>query len=129
MRRLVAPLALVAALPYAALAQQNPLRPTAEPRPSFAEPGISPDGREIAFVSAGDVWTVPTQGGEARLLVAHPASESRPLYSPDGTQLAFVSNRAGGNTVGLGLSRIYSKMPSSWISSFVFSLADLLIAT
>lgn len=63
--------------------------------PSFAEPGLSPDGREIAFVSGGDIWTVPAVGGEARLLVAHPAVESRPLYSPDGRHLAFVSTRAG----------------------------------
>lgn len=65
--------------------------------PSFAEPGISPDGREIAFVSGGDIWTVPVTGGEARLLIAHPAVESRPLYSPDGRSLAFVSNRSGSN--------------------------------
>lgn len=63
--------------------------------PSYAEPGISPDGREIAFVSAGDIWSVPVEGGEARLLVAHEASESRPLFSPDGRRLAFVSDRTG----------------------------------
>ena len=57
---------------------------TAPPQLSFAEPGISPDGREIAFVSGGDIWTVPAAGGEARLLVSHAATESRPLYSPDG---------------------------------------------
>jgi Tol biopolymer transport system component len=33
---------------------------------------------------------VPAVGGEARLLVSHPANESRPLYSPDGRKLAFV---------------------------------------
>jgi tricorn protease len=27
--------------------------------PSYYEPGISPDGSEIAFVSGGDIWTVP----------------------------------------------------------------------
>jgi Tol biopolymer transport system component len=63
--------------------------------PSFATPGISPDGSEIAFVSGGDIWTVPAAGGEARLLVSHPAVESRPLYSPDGKELAFNSTRAG----------------------------------
>jgi Tol biopolymer transport system component len=69
------------------------------PRPSFAEPGISPDGREIAFVSGGDIWTVPAAGGEARLLVSHQATESRPLYAPDGRHLAFTSTRSGGGDI------------------------------
>jgi tricorn protease len=67
----------------------------AQGRPSFYEPGISPDGAEIAFVSGGDIWTVPAAGGAARLLVSHSAHESRPLYSPDGRMLAFNSNRSG----------------------------------
>jgi tricorn protease len=67
--------------------------------PSLSEPAISPDGSEIAFVSAGDIWTVPAKGGEARLLVSHPATESRPMYSPDGTRLAFVSTRTGGGDI------------------------------
>jgi tricorn protease len=68
---------------------------TPESLPSFAEPALSPDAGEIAFASGGDVWTVPAEGGEARLLVSHPATESRPLYSPDGRRLAFVSTRTG----------------------------------
>ncbi|MEP7348174.1 MAG: peptidase S41, partial [Gemmatimonadaceae bacterium] len=71
------------------------LRPTAPAKASFAQPGISPDGSEIAFVSAGDIWAVSPRGGDARLLVAHAATDERPLYSPDGTRLAFMSNRAG----------------------------------
>ena len=67
--------------------------------PSLAEPSLSPDGREIAFVSGSDVWTVPAAGGEARLLVSHPAHESRPLFSPDGARLAFVSTRTGNGDV------------------------------
>jgi Tol biopolymer transport system component/C-terminal processing protease CtpA/Prc len=63
--------------------------------PSLAEPALSPDGAEIAFVSGGDIWSVAAKGGEARLLVSHPATESRPLYSPDGQRLAFVSTRTG----------------------------------
>jgi Tol biopolymer transport system component len=66
---------------------------------SYAEPGISPDGREIAFVSGADIWTVPAAGGEARLLVSHPSAESRPLYSPDGTRMAFTSTRTGNGDV------------------------------
>src|SRR3954469_10779642 len=67
--------------------------------PSFAEPGISPDGSTIAFVSGGDIWEVPARGGDARLLVSHPATESRPLFSPDGTRLAFTSTRTGNGDV------------------------------
>ena len=68
-------------------------------RVSLAEPGISPDGREIAFVSGGDIWNVPASGGDARLLVSDPSTESRPLFSPDGTSLAFVSTRTGGGDI------------------------------
>ncbi|MEP7273915.1 MAG: peptidase S41, partial [Acidobacteriota bacterium] len=67
--------------------------------PSFAEPSISPDRAEIAFVSGGDIWTVPAAGGEARLLVAHVANDTRPVYAPDGKRLAFISNRTGGGDI------------------------------
>jgi Tol biopolymer transport system component/C-terminal processing protease CtpA/Prc len=63
--------------------------------PYFTEPSISPTRGEVAFVSGGDIWTAPLTGGEAHLLVSHPANETRPMYSPDGTRLAFVSNRTG----------------------------------
>jgi tricorn protease len=78
------------AAPHATRAESIPAA-----APALAEPSPSPDHREIAFVSGGDIWTVPFGGGEARLLVSNPATESRPLYSPDGMQLAFVSNRTG----------------------------------
>jgi Tol biopolymer transport system component/C-terminal processing protease CtpA/Prc len=73
--------------------------PTADARPSFYDPAISPDRSEIAFVSGGDIWTVPAAGGDARLLVSHAATESRPLYSPDGRKLAFVSTRTGNGDI------------------------------
>ena len=76
---------------HAALAQS--------PKPSLAEPAISPDGHEIVFASGGDLWSVPADGGEAHLLVSHPATESRPMFSPDGTRLAFVSTRTGGGDI------------------------------
>ena len=71
----------------------------AEPRPYFTEPSLSPDRKEIAFVSGGDIWTVPATGGVASLLVSHTANEARPLYSPDGRQLAFISSRTGNGDI------------------------------
>lgn len=68
-------------------------------KPSFYEPALNPAREEIAFVSGGDIWTVPLAGGEARLLVSHAATESRPAYSPDGKKLAFGSNRTGGGDI------------------------------
>jgi Tol biopolymer transport system component/C-terminal processing protease CtpA/Prc len=70
-----------------------------KPVPYFTEPSISPDRAEIAFVSGGDIWTVPLAGGEARLLVSHSATEARPVYSPDGRRLAFTSTRTGGGDI------------------------------
>ncbi len=70
--------------------------------PALAEPGISPDGREVAFVSGGDIWTAPLNGNApatARLLVSHPATESRPLFSPAGDAIAFVSTRTGNGDI------------------------------
>ncbi len=83
--------ALFFALPFAGTAQS--------PKPSFATPAISPDGKEIAFASGGDIWTAPASGGDAHLLISDPADESRPLYSPDGTRLAFQSTRTGANDI------------------------------
>jgi Tol biopolymer transport system component/C-terminal processing protease CtpA/Prc len=70
-------------------------------KPSFSEPSMSPDRREIAFASGGDIWTVAASGGEARLLVSHAAYDSRPLYSPDGSTLAFQSTRTGNGDIYL----------------------------
>src|SRR5262245_41790721 len=80
-------------------AQSNAQRVAVTPLPSFAEPGISPDGATVAFVSGGDIWEVPARGGDAHLLVSHPATESRPLFSSDGKRLAFTSTRTGAGDI------------------------------
>lgn len=89
------PAALSALLVAATAWSQTP------PRPPLYEPTVSPDRKEIAFVSGGEIWRVPAAGGDATLLVSHPADESRPLYSPDGKRLAFVSSRTGGSDIYL----------------------------
>lgn len=46
-------------------------------------------GEMIAFVYAGDIWTVPASGGTARRLTSHPGLELFPKFSPDGRWIAF----------------------------------------
>jgi Tol biopolymer transport system component/C-terminal processing protease CtpA/Prc len=100
-RHRCAALVVVWALTSISTLGQRAASPGTEALASFAEPAISPDRQEIAFVSGGDIWTVPAAGGEARLLVSHEANETRPIYSPDGRSLAFISDRTGGGDIYL----------------------------
>ena len=68
-------------------------------RPPMYEPSFSPDGKEIAFISGGRIWTVSSSGGDARLLVADSATNSRPIYSPDAKAIAFSSARTGNGDI------------------------------
>src|SRR4051812_23807983 len=90
----------IATCPSRSFAQALDANPqTTDGLPYFTEPAISPDLSEIAFVSGGDIWTVAAAGGDAHLLVSHPANEARPLYSPDGKRLAFISARTGNGDI------------------------------
>lgn len=58
-------------------------------------PSLSPDGSRLVFDWCGDVWVVPTTGGEARALTQNPARDAQAKFSPDGAEIAFVSDRDG----------------------------------
>ncbi len=62
-------------------------------------PAPSPDGTQIVFSFQGDLWQVPSNGGEAIRLTAHPAYDYLPTWSPDGKRLAFSSDRYGNEDV------------------------------
>ncbi len=49
----------------------------------------------IAFVYAGDIWTVPSNGGNARRLTSHEGLELFPKISPDGQWIAFSGEYSG----------------------------------
>ena len=57
---------------------------------------ISPDGQKIAFCYKGDIWSVPTGGGNACRLTSRDSYEANPVWSPDGSLIAFSSDRNGG---------------------------------
>ena len=86
MKKIFLSAALLAAS-LASFAQQNPLW--------MRYPAISPDGSTIVFAYKGDIYSVPSQGGEARQLTTNAAFDSHPIWSPDGKKIAFASNREG----------------------------------
>ncbi len=53
------------------------------------------NGDLLVFVYAGDIWSVPAQGGTARRLTSHPGLELFPKISPDGKWIAFSAEYSG----------------------------------
>ncbi|MCZ6675894.1 MAG: DPP IV N-terminal domain-containing protein, partial [Candidatus Poribacteria bacterium] len=76
--------------------------------PYLRQPSFSPDGSEIAFCYAGDIWIAPATGGQARRITSHASYDSHPIFSPDGTQLAFASQRTGGGNIYVTSLRSHS---------------------
>jgi len=60
---------------------------------------ISPDGRSIAFAYKGDIWKVPSSGGQAVRLTTNSAYDEQPVWSPDSKSIAFASDRHGNSDV------------------------------
>lgn len=53
----------------------------------------------IAFVYAGDIWTVHADGGDARRLTSHEGQELFPKISPDGKWIAFSGEYSGSRQI------------------------------
>ncbi|MFY9151592.1 MAG: PDZ domain-containing protein, partial [Prolixibacteraceae bacterium] len=53
----------------------------------------------IAFVYAGDIWSVDANGGEARRLTSHSGMELFPKISPDGKWIAFSGEYSGSRQI------------------------------
>jgi tricorn protease len=49
----------------------------------------------IVFVYAGDLWSVPHDGGDAVRLTSGAGNETDPAFSPDGSQIAFTGEYDG----------------------------------
>ncbi|HUA62019.1 MAG TPA: PDZ domain-containing protein [Verrucomicrobiae bacterium] len=49
----------------------------------------------IVFVYAGDLWSVPRDGGDAVRITSGAGTETDPVFSPDGTRIAFTGEYDG----------------------------------
>ncbi len=52
---------------------------------------LSPDGKSIAMVVFGDVWTMPVAGGDAKRLTEDAIDQSDITWSPDGSKILMVT--------------------------------------
>ena len=73
------------------------LAQAAEPALMLRQPAVSKDN--LAFVYAGDLWLADRNGGNARRLTSHAASEFAPRFSPDGRRIAYSASYDGNTDV------------------------------
>jgi Tol biopolymer transport system component len=83
---------------------------------------VSPDGKTIVFELLGDIYTLPIEGGSAKLIDGGMAFDSQPKFSPNGKWITFISDREGSENVwimhpdGTGAKQV-SKDPNNEFAS------------
>jgi len=110
MSKFLLALALSTAIPFAASASDAPERAFTG-RDLFnlegaADPQISPDGSQIAYVRKSadimtdkmrpSIWLIDVKTGRQHPIAGNTAPASSPRWSPDGRRLAYVSNGGEG---------------------------------
>ena len=79
-------------------AEAEPVRLQTAPEGNF-EPSVSPDGKQMAFVSSRDgdpeIYVMDLGSGATRRLTIFHKEDWAPQWSPDGRHIAFLSSREG----------------------------------
>ena len=60
---------------------------------------LSPDGQTIVFDLLGDIYSIPLERGNAKLISGGLAWEVQPRFSPDGKKILFTSDAGGGDNI------------------------------
>jgi Tol biopolymer transport system component len=74
--------------------------------PTDSEPNFSPDGRTVAFVRGGDIFSIRPDGSGQRQLTNGPEVDSLPKIAPNGRYLVFERRGALGGPSGLYSVRV-----------------------
>jgi dipeptidyl aminopeptidase/acylaminoacyl peptidase len=71
----------------------------------LADPQLSPDGKQLAFVQRkadwkankliGHIWRIGADGSNPTQMTSDPRGEQEPRWSPDGKRIAFLRETAG----------------------------------
>lgn len=59
---------------------------------SASQPRWSPDGKRLAFVTGGQIWTMKPDGSDKKQVTNISTGASGPVWSPDGNSFLFVSD-------------------------------------
>jgi len=146
------------AMPTDASAAARDLTPTADydippdERGEVSDFAFSPDGKEICYTAVpdemeaistnGELFLVPTAGGEPKKITSNPGFDGNPVYSPDGKYIAYhaqltpeyesdrwrlmLYDRKTGKTENLseGFDRSASNLSWSTDSKWIYFLAE-----
>jgi len=74
--------------------------------PTDVEPAFSADGRTIAFVRGGDLYSIRPDGSGQRRLTSGAEFDSTPLVSPDGKRVVFERRASEGASADLYSVRV-----------------------
>lgn len=80
--------------------------------PNSSKPNWSPDGEHIAFTHGGYIWTIDTDGNNARQLLPTQQDveitvQECPRWSPDGQQILFTQSEYITQQIGKGIDFIH----------------------
>ncbi|WP_161884331.1 TolB family protein [Deinococcus alpinitundrae] len=72
------------------------LKPIAVNIDDLKQPVVSPDGKQVAFISNGDVWAVGLDGRGFRQRTSTDQTEEGPAWSPDSQSLVLIVDPSSG---------------------------------
>jgi Tol biopolymer transport system component len=104
--------------------RKGTVQPIEAPSRAYAQPQLSPDGRQIAVTvenPKNDVWIYELGRGTLTRLTFEGNNNSRPLWTPDGKRILFRSDRPGpGNNLFMKVAD--GTGPDEQITTFVMNL-------